>query len=81
MWRARWSASTYTLLLIQFDPLIDFNLQGRFKDVEGSLVRIYVWLRYSAVRQLTWQRNYNTQASWEGRAPAVRHHGMLCSTA
>lgn len=36
-------------------------LQGRFKDVEDSLVRIYVWLRYSAVRQLTWQRNYNTQ--------------------
>jgi alpha-glucan,water dikinase len=22
---------------------------------------IYVWLRYSATRQLTWQRNYNTQ--------------------
>lgn len=39
------------------------RLQGRFKDVEASLVRIYVWLRYSAVRQLTWQRNYNTQAS------------------
>lgn len=25
------------------------------------MARIYVWLRYSAVRQLTWQRNYNTQ--------------------
>jgi hypothetical protein len=24
-------------------------------------VRIYVWMRYSAIRQLTWQRNYNTQ--------------------
>jgi hypothetical protein len=21
----------------------------------------YVWLRYSSIRQLTWQRNYNTQ--------------------
>ena len=40
--------------------------QGRFKDVEGSLVRIYVWLRYSAVRQLTWQRNYNTQVRRAG---------------
>lgn len=29
-------------------------------DVDG-LALIYVWLRFSAIRQLTWQRNYNTQ--------------------
>lgn len=22
---------------------------------------VYTWLRYSSTRQLTWQRNYNTQ--------------------
>jgi hypothetical protein len=41
-------------------------LQGRFQDTTGALARIYVWLRYSAIRQLTWQRNYNTQVG--GRA-------------
>ena len=29
-------------------------------DVEG-LALLYVWLRFSAIRQLTWQRNYNTK--------------------
>lgn len=38
-----------------------YTLQGRWQDVDGALARIYVWLRYSAIRQLTWQRNYNTQ--------------------
>lgn len=31
------------------------------EDVTDAMARIYVWLRYSAARQLTWQRNYNTQ--------------------
>lgn len=52
------------------------SLQGRFKDLEGSLVRIYVWLRYSAVRQLTWQRNYNTQASWRVAPTAAPQAGV-----
>ena len=30
------------------------------QDVEG-LALLYVWLRFSAIRQLTWQRNYNTK--------------------
>jgi alpha-glucan, water dikinase len=30
------------------------------QSVEG-LGLLYVWLRFSAIRQLTWQRNYNTQ--------------------
>jgi alpha-glucan,water dikinase len=29
--------------------------------VAQACADIYVWLRYSATRQLTWQRNYNTQ--------------------
>ncbi|PRW33076.1 alpha-glucan water chloroplastic [Chlorella sorokiniana] len=51
-------------------------MQGRFKDVEGSLVRIYVWLRYSAVRQLTWQRNYNTQPRILGAAQERLTHAI-----
>ncbi len=33
-------------------------------DVADALSRIFVWLRYSSNRQLTWQRNYNTQPRW-----------------
>jgi alpha-glucan,water dikinase len=29
--------------------------------VADAFSYIYVWLRYSANRHLTWQRNYNTQ--------------------
>lgn len=37
-------------------------LDGFFEvDQAAALADIYVWLRYSASRQLTWQRNYNTQ--------------------
>lgn len=32
------------------------------------MARIYVWLRYSSSRQLTWQRNYNTQPRILGEA-------------
>lgn len=43
--------------------LISEVLNGYYEgmDVSDALSRIYVWLRYSATRQLTWQRNYNTQ--------------------
>lgn len=30
-------------------------------DDPGALSLIYVWLRFSAIRQLTWQKNYNTK--------------------
>jgi hypothetical protein len=37
-------------------------LDGFFEvDTALAMADIYVWLRYSASRQLTWQRNYNTQ--------------------
>ena len=35
-------------------------LDGVGNDLDG-LALLYVWLRYSAIRQLTWQRNYNTK--------------------
>lgn len=41
--------------------LVGAGLGGNFGDLTDVMARIYVWLRYSATRQLTWQRNYNTQ--------------------
>jgi alpha-glucan,water dikinase len=37
-------------------------LDGFFEvETANAMADIYVWLRYSSTRQLTWQRNYNTQ--------------------
>ena len=33
-----------------------------------NLAAVYVWLRYSSARKLTWQRNYNTQPRILGEA-------------
>lgn len=43
--------------------LINEVLSGGITDMEpvDAMAHIYVWLRLSATRQLTWQRNYNTQ--------------------
>ncbi len=42
-----------------------FNLCHDLIDIAGSdtegLAMIYVWMRFSAIRQLDWQRRYNTQ--------------------
>ena len=38
------------------------------QDLEG-LALLYVWLRFSAIRQLTWQRNYNTKPRGAGSRP------------
>ncbi len=35
-------------------------LEGMKHNLEG-LALLFVWLRFSAIRQLDWQRNYNTQ--------------------
>jgi hypothetical protein len=43
-------------------PLLVQVLDGFFEvDKTEALADLYVWLRYSSTRQLTWQRNYNTQ--------------------
>lgn len=38
-------------------------MNGGYSDISvvDGAARIYIWLRYSATRQLTWQRNYNTK--------------------
>lgn len=40
------------------------------------MARIFVWLRYSASRQLTWQRNYNTQPRILGEAQRRLTHAI-----
>ena len=44
--------------------------QGSADEVTDAMARIFVWLRYSSSRQLTWQRNYNTQPRILGEAQA-----------
>ena len=50
------------------------GVQGGEEDVEGAMASIFVWLRYSAARHLTWQRNYNTQPRILGEAQAKLTH-------
>jgi alpha-glucan,water dikinase len=38
-----------------------YDLLDDIRDDTDGLALVYVWLRYSAIRQLDWQRNYNTQ--------------------
>ena len=40
------------------------------------MARIFVWLRYSAARKLTWQRNYNTQPRILGEAQQRLTHAI-----
>lgn len=37
------------------------ELLAKAQDDEDGLALLYVWLRYSSIRQLDWQRNYNTK--------------------
>lgn len=37
------------------------DLLGRAQDDPEALALLFAWLRYSAIRQLDWQRNYNTK--------------------
>ena len=48
--------------------LIDGILNGSYEPSGDAMARIFVWLRYSSIRQLTWQRNYNTQPRILGSA-------------
>ncbi len=38
-----------------------FEIVERVKNDEHGLALLFVWLRFSALRQLDWQRNYNTK--------------------
>jgi alpha-glucan,water dikinase len=37
------------------------DLLGKAQDDEDALALLYAWLRYSAIRQLDWQRRFNTK--------------------
>jgi alpha-glucan,water dikinase len=39
------------------------DLLDQVRDDQEALALLFVWLRYSSVRQLSWQRNYNTKPS------------------
>lgn len=54
-------------------------LQGQMLPEGGqpeAMTTIFVWLRYSSSRQLTWQRNYNTQPRILGEAQARLTHAI-----
>lgn len=56
-----------------------YRLQGRMTedgDQATAICKLYVWLRYSASRQLTWQRNYNTQPRHLGDAQGRLTHAI-----
>jgi hypothetical protein len=53
---------------------VAIRTQGSPEDVEGAMASIFVWLRYSSARHLTWQRNYNTQPRILGEAQAKLTH-------
>jgi len=38
-----------------------YELLDRVRDSREGLALLFVWLRFSALRQLDWQRNYNTK--------------------
>ncbi len=54
-------------LMHRFNLCYDLLDKIRQNDIAG-LVLIYVWLRFSALRQLDWQRNYNTKPRELGHA-------------
>lgn len=45
-----------------------YDLLDRVRNNINGLALIFVWLRYSFIRQLDWQRNYNTQPRELGHA-------------
>jgi alpha-glucan,water dikinase len=55
---AEMGASSWTLMH-RFNLCHD--LLARARGAEDALTLLFVWLRYSAIRQLDWQRRYNTK--------------------
>lgn len=51
-------------------------MQGEPEEIINNLARIFVWLRYSSARKLTWQRNYNTQPRILGEAQHRLTHAI-----
>ncbi|CAG9462085.1 unnamed protein product [Pedinophyceae sp. YPF-701] len=68
----------------QAAELLEGALSGAYgsdpEDLADAMAKIFVWLRYSSTRQLTWQRNYNTQprilSAAQGRLCGTIHHAV-----
>jgi alpha-glucan,water dikinase len=60
--------------------VLDGQVLDEFFEVDQgeAMADIYVWLRYSASRQLTWQRNYNTQPRILSAAQVRRLYCGVC---
>ena len=58
------------------DILGDITSGGGNGPPDQALAKVFVWLRYSAMRQLTWQRNYNTQPRILGAAQERLTHAI-----
>jgi alpha-glucan,water dikinase len=56
--RAEMARSSWTLMH-RFN--LCYELLDRVRNHADGLALLFVWLRFSAIRQLTWQRNYNTK--------------------
>lgn len=56
--------------------LIAGVITGVYSPADDAMAKIFVWLRYSAIRQLTWQRNYNTQPRILGAAQERLTHAI-----
>lgn len=56
--RAEMSSGSWTLMH-RYNLCYDLLEEARGNP--EALALVYVWLRFSAIRQLTWQRNYNTK--------------------
>jgi alpha-glucan,water dikinase len=60
------SRNSWTLMH-RFNLCYDLLDEVGSNDLDG-MAMIFVWLRYSAIRQLDWQRNYNTKPRELGHA-------------
>jgi alpha-glucan,water dikinase len=60
------SPNSWTLMH-RFNLCYDLLDKIRSNDLDGMAL-IFVWLRFSAIRQLDWQRNYNTKPRELGHA-------------
>jgi alpha-glucan,water dikinase len=79
-----WEASSSWTLMHRFNAaaeVVGGVLEGRHPDAEAAMARVFVWLRYSAIRQLTWQRHYNTQPRILGAAQERLTHALADAAA
>lgn len=62
-------------------PCPSSDVQGQHAPADEAMAKVFVWLRYSSIRQLTWQRNYNTQPRILGAAQERLTHAAAAAHA